>query len=331
MQLIVNVVPDAEFASSALNPLIQPLSRETWNRHAPRAHYQLLRDDLLAARCSIWTDRTPVFLGEPAGIIGHYAAADPAAGAALLNHAVEQLRNRGFRHAIGPMDENTWRHYRLMTQRGSEPAFFLEPDNPDDWPEHFAEAGFRPLAQYFSALNDDLSVADPRVPPAIHRLAAAGVYVRPFNLARAQEDLKAVHELSVTAFANNFLYTPIAQAEFLQMYESVLPHIRPELVLLAEQKSELIGFVFGLPDLLQAKRGQPITTAIAKTVAVRPGRTGAGLGSVLVDQFQQAARQLGFTRVIHALMHQDNTSRKISDRFGKPFRQYTLYIQDLRK
>ena len=36
--------------------------------------------------------------------------------------------------AVGPLDGSTWRRYRLVTERGVEPPFFMEPDNPDDWP-----------------------------------------------------------------------------------------------------------------------------------------------------------------------------------------------------
>jgi len=89
----------------------------------------------------------------------------------------------------------------------------------------------------------------------------------------------------------------------------------------------LIGFMFGLPDLAQATRGRSIDTVVAKTIAVRPGRTGAGLGSVLIDQFQQAARRLGYRRVVHALMHEGNRSRQMVARFGRPMREYTLFAR----
>jgi hypothetical protein len=38
---------------------------------------------------------------------------------------------------------------------------------------------------------------------------------------------------------------------------------------------------------------------------------------------------MGFTRVIHALMHAGNRSLGISSRFGEPFRRYTLYAASL--
>jgi GNAT superfamily N-acetyltransferase len=304
---------------------VEPLDGSLIALHQPCAHFLFLRDSVLAGRCSIWADNTPKIQGEPVGLIGHYAASDGIAGVALLTHACQQLAQRGLRTVVGPMDGSTWRRYRLLTQRGTEPVFFMEPDNPDHWPNHFAAAGFSSLARYTSAINSDLSVVDPRVPEAWRRAQSASVTIRPINPTAFDQELTAIRELSIEAFADNFLYTPISAAEFLAMYKPILPHLRPELILFAERDEQLIGFVFGMPDILQSRRGIPIDTAILKTIAVRPGRTGAGLGSILIDRAQQAAHKLGFTRVIHALMHEANRSTKISRRFGRPMRQYTLY------
>ncbi len=293
--------------------------------HGAAFHLAAIRNSSCVARGSGWIDRTPNLNNQPLGIVGHYAAVDLEAGMAVLAGAERELASRGFRTVVGPMDGNTWRRYRLLTRRGDEPPFFLEPDNPDDWPTHFSAAGFSPLSTYFSSLNDDLSKSDPRVSAILLRLAAIGVTIRPIRLDRFEEELRAIHTLSIEAFAENFLYTPISQKDFLSMYLPVLAHVRPELILLAKQADELIGFIFSVPDLLEPTRGQPSRTIIAKSMAVRPDHAGQGLGLVLMDRFQQAAQQVGFSRVIHALMHQDNRSFKISRRFGRPIREYTLY------
>jgi ribosomal protein S18 acetylase RimI-like enzyme len=105
--------------------------------------------------------------------------------------------------------------------------------------------------------------------------------------------------------------------------------VQPELVLLAEQQDALIGFVFALPDVLQARRGIPIDTIVMKTLAVDPSAGGLGLGSALLDEAQRIARQRGFRRAIHALIHENNVSRKISDRYARSIRQYALYARAL--
>jgi len=299
--------------------------------HRCDAHLVAVLKGVAMARCSLWWTRVPEIPERRVGVVGHFAAFDSASAGELLKSAVEELKRHGCDLAIGPMDGNTWRRYRLLTERGSEPPFFLEPDNPDDWPGFFTDAGFTPLATYFSALNEDLTVEDERIPRTLDRLERAGVKLRPLDPAHFVEELRRIYEVSRVSFQANFLYTPIAESEFLAQYEPVRAHVRPELIVLAEHAGQPVGFVFGIPDLAQARRGQPVDTVVLKTVAVLLGRTFAGLGNVLVAVCQQQARALGFRRVIHALMHESNNSLNLSGHYARPFRRYTLYSRPLGK
>jgi GNAT superfamily N-acetyltransferase len=101
------------------------------------------------------------------------------------------------------------------------------------------------------------------------------------------------------------------------------------LILMAERESELVGFMFAVPDVLQARRGQAADTVILKTIAVHPDAAGIGLGGALIDLVQRSARQLGFRRAIHALMHEQNVSRRISNRYARTFRRYALFARQL--
>jgi L-amino acid N-acyltransferase YncA len=294
------------------------------------AHAVAVRDGSVVARCSLWWTTVPGLPGETPGVIGHFAAVDEPAALELLAAACDQLRSNACTQAIGPMDGNTWRRYRLVTERGAAPPFFLEPDNPDSWPRWFAAAGFSILATYFSALNDDLAVADPRLPRTWARLEAAGVRLRQLNPADFGAELRRIYAVSCVSFRDNFLYTPISEPEFLVQYEAIRSQVRPELVLLADRGDEPVGYVFGIPDFAQAQRGEAVDTVVVKTVAVLPGRAQAGLGNVLVARCQEAARALGFRRVIHALMHETNNSLNLSGHYAKPFRRYALFTRALK-
>jgi GNAT superfamily N-acetyltransferase len=282
-----------------------------------------------AARCSLWWTRTPIHAGHRLGFIGNYAAREAAAAVGLFQSACKQLAGQGCSMAVGPLDGNTWRRYRLLTERGTEPIFFLEPDNPDDWPMHFTSNGFTPLAQYYSALNSDLDVEDSRMPAQAERIASLDIQLRTFNLARFEEELRAIHGLSLASFTDNILYTPITEEDFVAQYRGVQPYVQPELVILAEQGGRPVGFIFAIPDLLQAKRGQAIDTVILKTMAVHPEFRSVGLGGLLMARCQQTARRLGFRRAIHALMHEGNHSKRISSHTAKIMRRYTLYGKEL--
>lgn len=308
-----------------------PLSPDVLSRQAPDASLFVPGDsNEAAARCSLWWSHVPTFPEHRLGLIGHYGARNVAAAGQLLGAACERLAAQGCSLAAGPMDGNTWNRYRLLSERGGEPLFFLEPDNPDDWPGHFLANGFSVLASYTSALSPSLDVDEARAAEYAQRASKRGILIRSLRMDQFEQELRRIHALSLASFQRNFLYTPIGEDEFVSQYRAVRPYVRPELVLLAELAGEPIGYVFTIPDLLQAKRGLPVNTVIVKTLAVHPDHGGIGLGSLLVARCHQAAQSLGYARSIHALMHETNRSQRISGHTSTPIRRYELYARPLR-
>jgi L-amino acid N-acyltransferase YncA len=282
-----------------------------------------------AAEASLWWTHVPELPGERLGVIGGFSASSGGAAGRILELAVAELRQCGCTLAVGPMDGNTWRRYRLVTDVGTEPPFFLEPANPAEWPAWWRLAGFGPLAEYYSSATDDLARRDPRLDAAAARMASAGVTIREIDPAHFEEDLARIYEVSVVAFQDNYLYTPLPREAFLAQYRAIQARVKPELVLLAEQERGPVGYVFATPDYAQAQRGEPITTVIVKTLAVLPARANAGLGALLLGRVHEAAQSLGFTRAVHALMHETNKSRNLSARYAGTIRRYTLFSKRL--
>ncbi len=285
------------------------------------------------AHCSLWWKETPQLPGYRVGAIGHYASVDDEAAGALLDEALARLREIGCTLAVGPMDGNTWRRYRFVTEAGpgqpQEPPFFLEPANPPEWPQQFERVGFARLAEYYSALNGDLARLDERIEPIAARLEAAGVRIRSAVDTDLREQLRRIYQVSRVAFTRNFLYTELPEEAFVAQYAGLLSRIQPELLLLAERGGELAGYLFAVPDLAQAARGCAIDTFLIKTVAILPEPSLRGLGGLLVGRAQQAGHRLGFRRCIHALMHEDNVSRNISSHYARMMRRYTLYSREI--
>ena len=297
---------------------------------APARHIALQDGDgRLVARCSLWRARDAQGAPTTDGLIGHYAAADASTGVELLEHASNQHRTDGCGRVIGPMDGSTWHRYRLVTERGTEPTFFLEPDNPDDWPRHFTGAGFGPLAAYVSALNPDNSRVDPRSDRRRVELERDGITIRTIDIERFDDELAAIHELSLAAFARNRFYSPIGLETFVASYAPIRQHLVPELVLLAEHDGGLVGFIFAIPNLMEPARGEPLRTTIHKSLVVHPDCADNGLGTVLADHCQRAARRLGFDRTIYALMGETSVSWRMSVPYATVIRRYTLYGKPL--
>lgn len=300
-------------------------------RQHPDASWLLLDNvDKPVARCSLWWSQTPPYENHRLGLIGHYSVATGDAAGPLLQLACEQLAAHGCTLAVGPMDGNTWERYRLLTERGPRPLFFLEPDNPDEWPGQFTDHGFSVLAHYFSAVYPDLTRQDRDWSNVAAELAAEGITLRTLDLTRYEEELHALFQLSRVSFRENFLYTPIEENTFLGLYRDLRDLIRPELVILAEQRGRLVGYAFGIPDLLQRQAGGGrIDTVIVKTVAIHPELAGRGFGGYLTARCRDAARTLGYTQAIHALMHEANPSRRFGGGEAQAMRRYALYSRPL--
>jgi len=311
-----------------MNALFQ-FSETGEHKHGADGHWAAMAANVKVGECSLWWQTVPQLPGERLGVIGHYSASE-ACGPALLNHACEQLRSYGCTMAVGPMDGNTWRSYRLMTERGPEPPFFLETNHPPEWPDQFRCAGFTPLAEYTSALADDLDAVDPRIAGVEQRLSKRGITLRSLRMDALDEDLQHIYAVSIASFQRNFLFTPIAEGEFMEQYRPIRDYVRPELVILAFDGIRPVGFVFAIPDYLEPQRGAPSATVVLKTLAVLPGPATAGLGNLLLSRIHEEAKRLGFKRVIHALMHESNTSRNLSAHYAtNTFRRYTLFSRRL--
>ena len=318
-----NALPD-------LSSRLPELDADEVSQTAPDAHWILVRNGReLVGRCSLWWRITPSYPDQKLGMIGHYAVQDQTAADTILSHACQRLALQGATLAIAPIDGSTWRPYRLVMERGELPPFFLEPNNPETWPKHFANAGFTPFADYSSALCTRLKHREPRLEPVRHRLEQLGVVLRSVNIQQSEHELRSIYKIATHSFRRNLLYQPISETAFIAQYRQLTPYIQPELVFVAEHHQKPVGFLLALPDWLSAQQGLPINRIIIKTVAALPQRQYAGLGNVLVEHCHVIAHQLGYRQAIHALMHDANPSLNLSRRYAQIFRRYVLLAKQL--
>jgi GNAT superfamily N-acetyltransferase len=306
---------------------------DPWSQH-PESHLRAIdASGAVMACCSLWHSETPILEGKRIGYVGHYWASSAGASRELLSAVCADLLALGRDVAVGPLDGNTWRRYRLVTDAGAEPGFFMEPLNPPEWPAWWMEAGFAALAGYHSSLNDQLIGDDDGLQRSGARAAAAGLKLRSIDMGTFDAELQAIHRLSCEAFPGNFLYSPIAWPEFAAMYRPLHAMINPSFVLLADdphRRGEIAGFLLALPDMLEQRKTGRARTLILKSMAVHPAWRSVGLGGWLIAQAQANASTAGMTRSIFALMHDDNHSARIGSRYGRVIRRYTLFSRSLR-
>ncbi len=232
---------------------------------------------------------------------------DPAAGAALLREAVARADGRP---VLAPMDGDTWHAYRTVMDSDGSPPFLMEPAAHPHVTDALALAGFEAVAHYASTR---MALDTPQAQPA----PVAGITVETWDGKDAQPLLEQVFALAGGSFADKQFFKPITQAGFLSLYMPLLPMLDPRLVFLARDESgAIVGFLLGFRDPAMPTR------AVLKTYA----GTRRGVGHSLAHHFHEAARGLGCTHAIHALMHADNVSLVRSGQHGaEVFRRYAVF------
>jgi hypothetical protein len=264
------------------------------------------------ASCRIFRE-PPSWDGRRTAAIGGFGCARAEDGIALLTRTSTLLRSEGFEAVIGPMDGDTWHRYRVVLESDGSPPFAMEPvSGPHDLAA-FQSAGFAPISFYASA-RAMLAPAIEAAPP----FAIDGVRVETWNGVDAQALIGRLFDLSSAGFSRNPFFKPIERSEFLKLYEPLIPVINPRLVLFALESEKPVGFLFAFPNGPIERKPDAV---VLKTYASMR----RGVGRLLGDAFLRTARDLGFSAVIHALMHIDNVSRQRSAMHGGTiFRRYAL-------
>lgn len=281
-----------------------------------------LENGVIVGHFSLWYCDTPDYEGKSAGYVGHYYSKTPAVGTEILEAAARLLKIYGCKIAIGPVDGNTWRRYRLACGTTGIPKFLLEPDNPMDYPKHFLDSGFQTIATYSSSILE----VKPNFVDALNMesMMLPGVTIRSINLGQFEEELRKIYGIACDAFGDAFLYSEISETEFIQRYKKLRPIVNPELVLIAEQNDHAVGFLLAVSD--PANSNNAIKTVIAKTIGRIKDDRYHGLGVRLMAECHARAARLGFSNMIHALYKDDNNSSIYSTiHDANVFRKYAVY------
>jgi hypothetical protein len=276
------------------------------------------------ARAALYQNPDLRLEGQPCLALGAYeCVADAAASKALLGAVIDHAK-RHFpdQRIVGPMDGSTWQAYRFVTAGAEKAPFLLEPFGLPHYPAQWLDFGFEPLMEYHSQLAhfDESDRVD--FSALQQKFEGNGLVFRNLNLNDTDGELWRLARFNLSAFQEAFLFTSISEEDFVEKNRRTLAFLKPELVHLALEGDTICGLIFAYPDLLDPTG----KTAVVKTLARLPGEHLRGLGELLCAKIVASLLDLGYQRMIHALMRKGNASLGNSARFwGEPYKSYTLF------
>lgn len=248
---------------------------------------------------------------------------DPEVGKALLEWGFRHLVEQGVRQVFGPLDGDTWHGYRT-SRPGPGPTFALDRRTPTWHGDHFAQSGFQVCDRYHSRWIPRDALAWDRLDRNMARCQRNQVEVAPLDLEDWDSTIRQLHEVSLEAFADNRLASPLELPEFAHLYAPLRGRLPPgSLVGTRDREGRLLSFLFCLPDL--TARGPAL---VLKTVAIRREPLARGMGALLVELAHRRAHREGMAGVIHALIHEENTSDRILSSKSEVIRRYELWRRD---
>lgn len=278
------------------------------------------------------------------GTIGAFVSvADPQAADGVLRAAATELRRSGARRILGPMDGDTWHHYRLNVGPYDKEPFVKEPWNPEYYPRLWESAGFSVAERYDSFLVEEPGRVAEKQKRFYERCLKRGYRFEAITAKNYRRYLGCMYELSCEIFADNLFYSAVSEAEFMRMYQPARALLKKGLSWMAyDSAGRASGYIFCYPDYAQAVRtlvsvggvvgkvaflmfrGKAARTCM-KTLGVRPSKRRVGLTAALTHlAFLHCERQ-GFRQMLMCLMHSANDSHRFSGGDARHFRSYALY------
>jgi hypothetical protein len=174
----------------------------------------------------------------------------------LIAAAADWLRSRSIRRMLGPASPSQSYDYGMLVEGFDKPHRFLQPYNPAYYPALIEGCGLtkaKDLLSLTADLHDPASRA--QLEQFIERSSAMAarsslkVTMRPINMRRYREEAADLCRVLNESLPEHFGHSPIAEAEWRDITDSLRPFVKPDLVLFAERAGKTIGAVVAIPDL----------------------------------------------------------------------------------
>lgn len=244
--------------------LLNP-KKSAFFKHSTAVYFLAVRDGKICGRIAAILNRNHIgFTGRQEGFFGFFDVIDDQEVAnALLDKAMQWLREQGIGKVIGPANFSTNETCGLLVENFDEPPFIMNTYN--------APYYIRLLENYGFTKNVDLlcyELLDSKIPEDVmefadkleKRLAERGVTIRQIDMKHFKRELDNFLPVYNASWAENTGFVPMTNDEVRQIAKDLKPVIDPDFVYFAEKDGKIIGVSLSIPNVneiqIKLKRGR---------------------------------------------------------------------------
>lgn len=283
-----------------------------------------------------------------AGFFGFFECEDdPTAATDLLAAAADWLRGKGCDAVLGPVSPSTNYEAGLLVEGFDTPPTVMMGYNPRRYQELVEQAGFEKAKDLYAYISDVHPASLDRLARLAERTSKRepDLVCRPLDLGRFAAEAAQIREIYNSAWADNWGFVPMSDAEFAALAKELRTLVDRELLRIASVGGDPAGFLLALPDVnpalavLDGSMWNPVRLLRALVV----GRRKAGLRLITMGVKQQyrlrgiegvmfyqglrAALDNGYTWCEYSWILEDNelakrTVRLMDARLSKIYRIY---------
>ncbi len=239
---------------------LDPL-RHPFHRHAKVRYFTAHRDGrMVGTIAGIVNHQHNTFWGDQVGFFGLFEVLqDEEAAKALLQTVEAYLREESLDTCRGPMNFSTNEECGLLVDGWNGPPVILMTYNPRYYVDYIESAGYEKAQNLYAYLANvrhvqrDGTGLNPKILRIAERVRErTDLKLRSMDMANYQRDAAYFKEVYNQAWAKNWGFVPLTDAELEHELQALKPIVDPPIVFLAFKEDRPVAVGLPLPDINQA-------------------------------------------------------------------------------
>jgi len=321
-------------------------------KHAEKKLFLALRNGNAVGRAAAVIDHNFVdFHNEKTGFFGFFESVeDRAVSSALLDACCLELRSRGMRNILGPMNPSSNDQLGILVEGFNASPRIMMPYNPRYYPDLIESSGFE-KAKDLLAVNMEVGAGPAaRLEKFVKKIRRKhpGLRSRPIDKKRFAEEVKLIRGIYNSAWEKNWGFVPWTDEEIDDLAAQMKGLVIPGLIQIGFEGDTPAGFLLALPDYNEVikrtgRRMFPLGWAkflyhrnriknlrLMAMGVVREYRN-KGIGPIMYYNSLRAALEKGFRECEFSWILEDNreTLKVAAMMGGEVYKRYRVYKKDL--